>query len=102
MLLLTSYLLTIKKATYFHENDRVNLMSVGSAELTTQKVIRKHCDFYQLHDSLKKELQDLSVTKIPSSEKIKRRIENLFFSCSSHQETSVQQPDCAGSVTLMP
>lgn len=62
-------------------------------ELTTQKIIQKHCDSYrlcrkviedgksapdrkiyrsryqaeyQLHDSLKKELQDLGVTKIPS------------------------------------
>ena len=31
----------------------------------------------QLHDSLKKELQDLGVTKIPSSKKIQKRIENL-------------------------
>ena len=75
-----------------------------SAELTTQKVIQKHCDSYRLcrkviedcksaknpkayrtkhqaeyllHDSLKKELQDLGVTKIPSSNKIQKRIENL-------------------------
>ncbi len=75
-----------------------------SAELTTQKVIQKHCDSYRLcrkviedcksaknpkayrtkhqaeyllHDSLKKELQDLDVTKIPSSNKIQKRIENL-------------------------
>ena len=74
------------------------------AELTTQKVIQKHCESYrlcrkviedgksapdrktyrskhqaeyQLHDSLKKELQDLGVTKIPSSEKIQKQIENL-------------------------
>ena len=67
-----------------------------TSELSTQKVIQKHCDSYrlcrkviedcksaknpkeyrskhlaeyQLHDSLKKELQDLGVTKIPSSEK---------------------------------
>lgn len=32
---------------------------------------------YQLHDSLKKELQDLGVTRIPSSEKIQKRIESL-------------------------
>ena len=37
----------------------------------------KHLAEYQLHDSLKKELQDLGVTKIPSSEKIQKRIENL-------------------------
>ena len=75
-----------------------------SAELGTQKLIQKHCDSYrlcrkiiencksaknpnayrtkhqaeyQLHDSLKKELQDLGVTKIPSSEKNQRKIENL-------------------------
>ena len=75
-----------------------------TSELSTQKVIQKHCDSYrlcrkviedcksaknpkeyrskhlaeyQLHDSLKKELQDLGVTKIPSSEKIQKRIENL-------------------------
>lgn len=32
---------------------------------------------YQLHDSLKKELQDLGVTRIASSEKIQKRIESL-------------------------
>ena len=75
-----------------------------TSELSTQKVIQKHCDSYrlcrkviedcksaknpkayrtkhqaeyQLHDSLKKELQDLGVTKIPSSNKIQKRIENL-------------------------
>ena len=37
----------------------------------------KHQAEYQLHDSLKKELQNLGVTKIPSSEKIQKRIENL-------------------------
>ena len=75
-----------------------------NSELSTQKVIQKHCDSYrlcrkviedcksaknpkayrtkhqaeyQLHDSLKKELQDLGITKIPSSNKIQKRIENL-------------------------
>ena len=75
-----------------------------NSELSTQKLIQKHCDSYrlcrkviedcksaknpkayrskhqaeyQLHDSLKKELQDLGVTKIPSSEKIQKRIESL-------------------------
>ena len=75
-----------------------------SAELGTQRLIQKHCDSYrlcrkviedcksaknpkayrtkhqteyQLHDSLKKGLQDLGVTKIPSSKKIQKRIENL-------------------------
>ncbi len=75
-----------------------------SAKLGTQRLIQKHCDSYrlcrkviedcksaknpkayrtkrqteyQLHDSLKKELQDLGVTKIPSSKKIQKRIENL-------------------------
>ena len=75
-----------------------------STELGTQKLIQKHCDSYrlcrkviedcksaknpkayrskhqaeyQLHDSLKKKLQDLGVTKIPSSEKIQKRIESL-------------------------
>lgn len=75
-----------------------------STELDTQKLIQKHCDSYrlcrkviedcksaknskayrtrhqaeyQLHDSLKKELQDLGVTRIPSSEKIQKKIENL-------------------------
>lgn len=42
---------------------------------------------YQLHDSLKKELQDLGVTKIPSSEKIQKRIENL----ETEQTTTVQE-----------
>ena len=75
-----------------------------NSELSTQKVLQKHCDSYrlyrkviedcksaknpkayrtkhqaeyQLHDSLKKELQDLGVTKIPSSNKIQKQIENL-------------------------
>ena len=81
-----------------------------STKLTTQKVIQKHCDSYrlcrkviedgksapdrktyrskhqaeyQLHDSLKKKLQDLGVTKIPSSERIHKRIENLEFEQSA-------------------
>ena len=75
-----------------------------NSELSTQKIIQKHCDSYRLcrkviedcksakdpkayrtkhqaeyhlHDSLKKELQNLGVTKIPSSNKIQKRIENL-------------------------
>ena len=83
-------------------------------ELNTQKVIQKHCDSYrlcrkviedcksaknpnayrtkhqaeyQLHDSLKKELQDLGVTKIPSSNKIQKRIENL----ESEQAATVRE-----------
>ena len=75
-----------------------------NSDLNTQKVIQKHCDSYrlcrkviedcksaknpkdyrtkhqaeyQLHDSLKKELQDLGVTKIPSSEKLQKRIKDL-------------------------
>ena len=75
-----------------------------NSELSTQKIIQKHCDSYrlcrkviedaksapnptayrsrhqaeyQLHDSLKKELQDFGITKIPSSEKIQKRIDNL-------------------------
>ena len=42
------------------------------------KVYRtKHQAEYQLHDSLKKELQDLGITQIPSSNKIQKQIENL-------------------------
>ena len=75
-----------------------------TSDLSTQKIIQKHCDSYrpcrkviedcksaknpkayrtkhqteyQIHDSLKKELQDLGVTKIPSSDKIQNRIESL-------------------------
>ena len=52
------------------------------------KVYRtKHQAEYQLHDSLKKELQDLGVTKIPSSNKILKRIENL----ESEQATTVRK-----------
>lgn len=85
-----------------------------NSELSTQKLIQKHCDSYrlcrkviedcksaknqkayrtkhqaeyQLHDALKKELQDLGVTKIPSSEKIQKRIENL----ESEQAATVQE-----------
>lgn len=73
-------------------------------KLNTQKIVQKHCDSYRLcrkviedckstqnpnayrtkhqaeyrlHDSLKKELQAMGVTKIPSSEKIQRQIEIL-------------------------
>jgi arsenate reductase-like glutaredoxin family protein len=85
-----------------------------STELGTQKLIQKHCDSYrlcrkviedcksaknpkayrtkhqaeyQLHDSLKKELQDLGVTKIPSSEKLQKRIESL----ESEQAATVRE-----------
>ena len=52
------------------------------------KVYRtKHQAEYQLHDSLKKELQDLGVTKIPSSNKIQKRIENL----ESEQAATVRE-----------
>ena len=85
-----------------------------NSELSTQKLIQKHCDSYrlcrnviedcksaknpkayrskhqaeyQLHDSLKKELQDLGVTKIPSSNKIQKQIENL----ESEQSAAVRE-----------
>jgi arsenate reductase-like glutaredoxin family protein len=85
-----------------------------TSELSTQKVIQKHCDSYrlcrkviedcksaknpkeyrskhlaeyQLHDSLKKELQDLGITKIPSSNKIQKQIENL----ESEQAATVRE-----------
>ena len=94
----------------FHDQKIAQLNS----ELSTQKVIQKHCDSYrlcrkviedcksaknpkeyrskhlaeyQLHDSLKKELQALGVTKIPSSNKILKRIENL----ESEQATTVRK-----------
>jgi len=89
-------------------------MAQLNSELSTQKVIQKHCDSYRLcrkviedcksaknpkayrskhqaeyklHDSLKKELQALGVTKIPSSNKILKRIENL----ESEQATTVRK-----------
>ena len=94
----------------FHDQKIAQLNS----ELSTQKVIQKHCDSYRLcrkviedcksaknpkayrskhqaeyklHDSLKKELQALGVTKIPSSNKILKRIENL----ESEQATTVRK-----------
>lgn len=53
----------------------VNLLKIQKH--TALQYRTKHQAEYQLHDSLKKELQDLGVTKIPSSEKIQKRIENL-------------------------
>ena len=47
----------------------------------------KHQAEYQLLDSLKKEHQDLGVTKIPSSNKIQKRIENL----ESEQAATVRE-----------
>ena len=47
----------------------------------------KHQAEYQLHDSLKKELLDLGVTKIPSSNKIQKRVENL----ESEQTATVRE-----------
>ena len=94
----------------FHDQKIAQLNS----ELSTQKVIQKHCDSYRLcrkviedcksaknpkayrskhqaeyklHDSLKKELPALGVTKIPSSNKILKRIENL----ESEQATTVRK-----------
>ena len=85
-----------------------------SAKLGTQKLIQKHCNSYrfcrkviedcrsaknpkayrsklqaeyQLHDSLKKELQNLGVTKIPSFEKIQKKIANL----ESEQSATVRE-----------
>ena len=85
-----------------------------NSELSTQKIIQKHCDSYRLcrkviedcksakdpksyrtkhqaeyhlHDSLKKELQDLGITKIPSSNKIQKRIEHL----ESEQAATVRE-----------
>ena len=84
------------------------------AELSTQKLIQKHCDSYrlcrkviedckstknptayrtkhqaeyQLHDSLKKELQNLGITKLPSAQKIQKQIENL----ESEQTATIQE-----------
>ena len=94
----------------FHDQKIAQLNS----ELSTQKIIQKHCDSYrlcrkviedcksaknpkvyrtkhqaeyQLHDSLKKELQDLGITKIPSSNKIQKQIENL----ESEQTSTVRE-----------
>ena len=85
-----------------------------NTELGTQKLIQKHCDSYrlcrkviedcksaknpkayrtkhqpeyQLHDSLKKELQNLGITRIPSSEKLQKQIENL----ESEQAATVRE-----------
>ncbi len=55
-----------------------HVFSFGLRQLSTE---------YQLHDSLKKELQDLGVTKIPSSNKIQKRIENL----ESEQAATVRE-----------
>ena len=95
-------------------------------EINTQKVIQKHCDSYrlcrkvieagksapnqkdyrsrhqaeyQLHDSLKKELQDLGVTKIPSSEKIQQNFTSLldFSHLASHDHTPTLQVRCVAS-----
>lgn len=46
---------------------------------------------YQPHDSLKKELQDLGVTRIPSSEKIQKRIESLEAQTSTILENQELQ-----------
>ena len=85
-----------------------------NSDLNTQIIIQKHCDSYRLcrkviedcksaknpkayrtkhqaeyhlHDSLKKELQDLGITKIPSSNKIQKRIEHL----ESEQAATVRE-----------
>ena len=50
---------------------------MGRTQYCQKAYLAKHQAEYQLHDSLKKELQDLGVTKIPSSNKIQNRIENL-------------------------
>ena len=85
-----------------------------NSDLSTQKIIQKHCDSYrlcrkviedcksaknpkayrtkhqaeyQLNDSLKKEFQDLGVTKIRSFNKIQKRIETL----ESEQTATVRE-----------
>jgi protein-arginine kinase activator protein McsA len=53
-------------------------IGILSKSAKNPKVYRtRHQAEYQLHDSLKKELQNLGVTRIPSSKKIQERIENL-------------------------
>ena len=90
------------------------------AELTKQKVIQKHCDIYricrkviedgkkasnpksykskhqseyQLHDTLKQELHELGITKLPSQEQQKFKISNLENERSTviHEKQDLQK-----------
>ena len=63
-------------------------LSGGAVLSINQQAYRtKHQAEYQLHDALKKELQDLGVTEIPSSNKIQKQIENL----ESEQAATVRE-----------
>ena len=42
-----------------------------------QKYKAKHQSEYKLHDTLKQQLQELGITKLPSPERLQKRIENL-------------------------
>jgi hypothetical protein len=84
-----------------------------TSEISQQKVIQKHCDTYrlcrkvveegksvanqksyktkhqaeyQLHDSLKKRLQELGVTKIPSATRQQQKIDTLEKNLSSSKD----------------
>lgn len=79
---------TDKKALdYITNPDRTRLcrkvIEAGKSAPNQKAYRSRHQAEYQLHDSLKKELQDLGVTKIPSSERIHKRIENLEFEQSA-------------------
>ena len=81
-----------------------------SSEISHQKLIQKHCTSYRacrkivenaktspdpqkyktahqseykLHDSLKQQLQDLGITKLPSPEKLQKKIDTLKKECSN-------------------
>ena len=91
-----------------------------NAEITKQKVIQKHCDSYricrkviedgkkasnlkfykskhqseyQLHDTLKQELQELGITKLPSQDRLISRIANLENERSTiiHEKQDLQK-----------
>ena len=62
-------------------------MKIAKLQKNPKAYRTKHQAEYLLHDSLNKELQNLGVTKIPSSNKIQKRIENL----ESEQAATVRE-----------
>jgi seryl-tRNA synthetase len=58
----------------------------GKSAANQKSYKTKHQAEYQLHDSLKKQLQELGVTKIPSSTRQQQKIDTLEKNLSSSKD----------------
>ena len=61
-------------------------MEKGKSAANQKSYKAKHQAEYQLHDSLKKQLQELGVTKIPSATRQQQKIDTLEKNLSSSKD----------------